>query len=112
MTFDDYAAATKPKVDGAWNLHTQFQHTELDFFIMLSSTFYYFGNRTQAAFVAAGGFLEGLAHYWRRMGLKADAIELGLVKDTGVFTQNKEALKHLLVTMVQITINSDQIVSL
>jgi acyl carrier protein len=112
MTFDDWAAATKPKVDGAWNFHNHLQHKQMDFFIMLSSTAYRVGNRTQAAYSAAGGFLEGLAHHRRGLGLKADAIELELVEDEGVFAQNKEKLKHLLLTMVQICVDSDQIIAL
>jgi hypothetical protein len=35
MTHEDYMTAVRPKVQGTWNLHDQFQ--DLDFFVMLSS---------------------------------------------------------------------------
>ncbi|KAF1351559.1 KR-domain-containing protein [Lizonia empirigonia] len=47
MTYDQWQAAFRPKVDGTWNLHTRLPK-DMDFFVMLSSVIWVIGNVSQA----------------------------------------------------------------
>jgi acyl transferase domain-containing protein len=68
---------TRPKVDGAWNLHAASRHCPLDFFACFSSTASTFGGAGQANYAAANAFLDALAHHRHAMGLPALTINWG-----------------------------------
>ncbi|NEO43740.1 MAG: SDR family NAD(P)-dependent oxidoreductase [Moorea sp. SIO4A3] len=72
-----------PKVQGAWHLHQLTQNQPLDFFVLFSSAASLLGSPGQGNHSAANGFLDGLAHYRRGMGLPGLSIHWGAVAQVG-----------------------------
>ena len=81
MTHEDYLTAVRPKVQGTWNLHKQFQN--LDFFIMLSSLVGMGGNSSQSNYAAGGSFEDALARYRSARNLPAGGLDLGMIASVG-----------------------------
>ncbi len=84
-----------PKVLGAHNLDLLTRSDALDYFILFSSAAAMFGNPGQASYVAANGYLDGLARQRRALGLKALAVAWGAITDVGVLTRDKSTAKSL-----------------
>lgn len=78
-----------PKVAGAENLDALARGERLDYFVLFSSVTTLIGNPGQANYVAANGYLEGLARRRRQKGLPALAIGWGPILDVGVVAQNE-----------------------
>ncbi|MDZ7335182.1 MAG: amino acid adenylation domain-containing protein [candidate division KSB1 bacterium] len=74
LTQEQFDRVMRPKVQGAWNLHTLTLDLPLDFFILFSSAAAIFGSPGQGNYVAANIFMDSLAHYRNEMGLPAMAI--------------------------------------
>lgn len=90
MTCDEYHTAVVAKVAGTWNLHRaakEESRTPLDFFTMLSSISGVVGNKGQANYAAANTFLDAFAHYRQFMGLRANAVDLGVIEDVGYIAE-------------------------
>lgn len=85
----------QPKVAGANNLHRLTKDMALDYFVLFSSVTTVFGNPGQANYVAANGYLEGLARYRRLMGLPALAVGFGPIADVGVVARNRKLQENL-----------------
>jgi len=83
MTLNNFQAAILPKVNGTWNLHKQFEHSDLDFFIMLSSIAGIVGYASQSNYSAGGSYEDALARWRVARGLPAVSIDLGAVKSIG-----------------------------
>ncbi|NEO10705.1 beta-ketoacyl reductase, partial [Moorena sp. SIO3I8] len=66
-----------------WHLHQLTQNQSLDFFVMFSSVASLLGSPGQGNHSAANGFLDGLAHYRRKMGLSGLSIHWGAVSQIG-----------------------------
>jgi NADP-dependent 3-hydroxy acid dehydrogenase YdfG/acyl carrier protein len=81
---DSFAAAWKPKVVGAWNLHRLTAGRTLDFFVLYSSAASLLGTAGQANYAAANAFLDGLAQQRRAEGLPALSINWGPWRDIGL----------------------------
>jgi hypothetical protein len=62
----------------------------MDFFIMLSSVSGIVGTVSQAAYAAAGTFMDAFADYRNRLGLPAVTLDLGVVLDVGYVAENEE----------------------
>lgn len=84
-----------PKVIGAHNLDLLTREDTLDYFILFSSAAAMFGNPGQGSYVAANGYLDGLARQRRAAGLKALAVAWGAITDVGVLTRDKGTAKSL-----------------
>ncbi|KAF2753079.1 putative polyketide synthase [Pseudovirgaria hyperparasitica] len=95
MTFAKWRAAVSPKVAGSYNLHAQFADS-LDFFIMLSSVAGFIGNASQANYAAGNTYQDALARHRTSLNLPAVSIDLGLVKEIGYVSENKELGERLL----------------
>jgi amino acid adenylation domain-containing protein len=66
-----------PKVDGARFLHERTLRGDLDFFVVYSSIAAVLGSAAQGNYAAANGYLDGLVHERRRLGLPGLAIDWG-----------------------------------
>lgn len=76
--------ALRPKIDGSYNLDQAFYNDDLDFFVLFSSISCVIGTAGQSNYVAANGYLNGLAKQRRRRGLAASAFDMGLLLGIGV----------------------------
>ncbi|MFF2848875.1 SDR family NAD(P)-dependent oxidoreductase [Streptomyces sp. NPDC058001] len=78
LTSDQVDAVLRPKVEGAWNLHTRTAHLDLAAFVLYSSAGAIFGGAGQSNYAAANGFLDDLARHRHVLGLPALALDWGL----------------------------------
>ena len=94
MSWDDWHAATAPKIEGTWNLHnaTVEAGLTLDFFVCFSSITGVIGNKGQANYAAANTFLDAFCQYRTGLGLIATSIDLGVVEDVGFVSTSAELL--------------------
>ncbi len=83
LSTDAAARVLAPKVDGARHIDRLTRDSGLDHFVLYSSATTLFGNPGQAAYVAANGYLEGIAHARRAAGLPALAIAWGAISNAG-----------------------------
>lgn len=97
MTLEEYSAATRPKVQGTWNIHNIAveENLKLDFFTMLSSVSGVVGQKGQANYAAANSFLDSFSSYRRSLGLSACSVDLGAVDDVGYMSEHKDILAKL-----------------
>jgi acyl transferase domain-containing protein/acyl carrier protein len=94
--WDSFAEVFAPKVQGAWNLHSLTHDLELDFFVLFSSVLSLVGARGQANYLAANAFLDSLAHYRRRNGKHAIAINWGPWSEVGMAASRRTTNSSLL----------------
>lgn len=80
----------RPKICGAENLERLTLDLDLDYFVLFSSATTVIGNPGQGAYVAANGFLEGMARRRRSAGLPALAIGWGAIEDVGILARSTE----------------------
>ncbi|MFG1944148.1 type I polyketide synthase, partial [Nonomuraea sp. NPDC048826] len=81
MTPDRLAAALRPKVDGAVNLHELTRDRDLSAFVLFSSVSAVFGAPGQANYAAANSFLDAFAVSLRAAGRPALSLAWGLWRD-------------------------------
>ncbi|TLS26126.1 hypothetical protein PpBr36_04235 [Pyricularia pennisetigena] len=96
MTFTQWETVVRPKVSGAWNLHTSLTNHQLDFFIALGSVAGIIGNQGQSAYAAANTFLDSLVRHRRALGLPGASLDLAAVSDTGYLAENAERQQQVL----------------
>lgn len=92
MTYAQWKEPLQPKIKGSRNLHEYFDSSwdgTLDFFIMCSSVSGVIGNPSQAAYAAGNTYQDALAAHRRAHGLRAVAIDLGIMRDVGVLAEKK-----------------------
>ncbi|WP_421998993.1 SDR family NAD(P)-dependent oxidoreductase [Reyranella sp.] len=78
----------RPKVQGALHLEAAVRGLDLDYLLLYSSATTLFGNPGQFNYVAANGFLEGLARSLQRRGVPALAVAWGGIEDAGYLSRN------------------------
>ncbi|KAF2144356.1 uncharacterized protein K452DRAFT_222743, partial [Aplosporella prunicola CBS 121167] len=76
LSHEDWTAAIKPKVDGAWNIHNALGDTPLDFFILFSSLSCVVGQVGPANYAAANAFLTAFTQY-------RHSLDIGVMEDVG-----------------------------
>jgi hybrid polyketide synthase/nonribosomal peptide synthetase FtdB len=84
MDFETYNLVLRPKVSGAWNLHSVFADMPLDFFILFSSTASLMGAMGQINYASGNAYLDGLARYRSAHGLPALSINWGPWAEVGM----------------------------
>ncbi len=84
--------ATRPKIEGAWNLHELTAKDPLDMFVLFSSGTLLLGNAGQASYGAANGFLKGLAAHRHAIGLPALAVHWGGLAEVGYVARHGDVL--------------------
>ncbi|MEP1442334.1 MAG: type I polyketide synthase [Hyphomicrobiales bacterium] len=90
MSEADVADVLTPKVRGAFNIDHLTRNDPLDIFVLFSSITTFIGNPGQANYVAANGYLEGLARQRRKEGLPALAVGWGAISDVGYLARNED----------------------
>lgn len=80
----------RPKVAGATNLDRLTRRFDLDCFVLYSSVAAMIGNVGQASYVAANGYLDGLARRRRAEGLPALAVGFGAIGDVGYLARHEQ----------------------
>jgi acyl transferase domain-containing protein len=88
LTPDSLRAVMWPKALGAWLLHQQTRHMDLDLFILYSSVSALVGNPHQANYAAANCFLQALAERRISEGLVATCISWGALADVGAVARD------------------------
>lgn len=78
------------KVAGAAHLDWLTRQDGLDYFVLFSSMATLIGNHGQSAYVAANGYLEGIARQRRAAGLHALAVGWGAISDAGYLTRDRD----------------------
>lgn len=91
MTYSQWQAAIRPKVNGTWNLHKTLGG-HVDFFIMLSSLVGTTGNASQANYAAGNTFQDALARHRTRLGKPAVSLALGVVANVGYVAKADQAV--------------------
>jgi NADPH:quinone reductase-like Zn-dependent oxidoreductase/short-subunit dehydrogenase/acyl carrier protein len=81
-------AVMQPKVRGALNLERAVADLDLDYLLLYSSATTLFGNPGQFNYVAANGFMEGLARRLQKRGVPALAVAWGGIEDAGYLSRN------------------------
>ncbi len=89
LTADSLRRTLAAKVSGAANLDALTTHDALDYFVMFSSIATLIGNHGQSAYVAANGYLEGLARRRHAAGLPALTVGWGPITDAGYLSRDK-----------------------
>ncbi len=84
MTEEQFLHPMRPKILGAWNLHTATRGLPLDFFVMYSSVAALLGSPGQGNYAAANAFLDALAHARTAEGLPAMSIQWGAFSAVGM----------------------------
>ncbi|MGC1508999.1 type I polyketide synthase [Ketobacter sp.] len=94
---EDIAKVMEVKAGGAHSLHCCLQEmqTEVEHFVLFSSIANLVGNSRQANYCAANGFLDGLAHQRRAMGLNALSINFGAIAEVGMLEGDDRVGQHL-----------------
>ncbi|KAL4905457.1 hypothetical protein BDW74DRAFT_185021 [Aspergillus multicolor] len=96
MTLADWKAGMRPKVDGTWNLHTEFAAPDsLDFFVMLSSVSGVVGIASQTNYAAGGAYEDAMAHWRQSRGLPGVSIDLGPIGDVGYVAESARVAERL-----------------
>jgi hypothetical protein len=114
MTFEQWQAATQPKVQGTWNLHKVllWQKEPLDFFFLFSSLSGLAGQPGQANYASANTFLDAFVQYRQSQGLPASVLNIGAMDDVGYLSQNTEILESLRATALHVLHEQDFLDSL
>lgn len=84
LTAEQFAAATAPKIRGAWLLHRHTADAALDFFILHSTLLSITGSAGQCNYTASNAFLDALVQYRRARHLPAMTINWGPWADEGM----------------------------
>ncbi|KAF2969557.1 hypothetical protein GQX73_g4018 [Xylaria multiplex] len=94
MSLDEWNGALRPKVDASWNLH-HVLGSELDFFVLLSSTMGIVGNKEQSNYAAGNTFKDSLARYRVSQGLPGVSLNLPAIEDVGFVADKPELLESM-----------------
>ena len=87
QTPEDVRQIFRAKVTGAWLLHQNLAKSDLDYFVLFSSSSALLSSPMMAAYSAANVFLDTLAHHRRAGGLPAVSINWGTWTEIGMATR-------------------------
>lgn len=90
MTHDAWSKATRPKIEGTWNLH-KLLPIEMDFFVLFASVSGAYGYYGQSNYASANTFLDTFALYRQRLGLAASVMDIGPIEGVGFLSRNSTA---------------------
>jgi phthiocerol/phenolphthiocerol synthesis type-I polyketide synthase C len=91
LTPAELRAVMRPKVLGAWLLHSLLRDVPLDFFLLFSSASGLLSSPLLGGYAAANAFLDALAHDRRAQGLPALSIDWGFWAGVGMAADHRRA---------------------
>lgn len=91
---EDLQAVLNSKMESALILHQLTKSLPLRYFVLFSSTASLLGARGQASYVAANGFLDGLAFFRKQQGLPALSINWGPFNAIGMTSKLTPGLQQ------------------
>ncbi|WP_131780551.1 SDR family NAD(P)-dependent oxidoreductase [Legionella bozemanae] len=91
---EDVQTVLRAKMESAQILHQLTKNIQLDVFVLFSSIASVLGSKGQSNYVAANGFLDGLAHLRHQLGLPAIAINWGPFHTVGMAANLTQAMKQ------------------
>jgi hypothetical protein len=91
MTWNQWDEVTKPKVNGARNLHHALKDQPLDFFWLASSVVTVVDQPGQDNYRASNTFLEAFTQYWLGLGLPAAIMNICPIKGVGFVAESAVA---------------------
>ncbi len=94
LSDDEMQSVLSAKMDSALILHQLTKTMPLDLFVLFSSSASLLGARGQANYVAANGFLDGLAYLRQEQGLPAIAINWGPFNAMGMSAKLTQAMQQ------------------
>ncbi|KAK4182993.1 hypothetical protein QBC35DRAFT_132042 [Podospora australis] len=103
MTYENWKAATVPKVQGSWNMHALLPQ-DMDFFVGLSSAAGVAGGRGQANYAAGNTFIDALMQHRVSRGQSGSTLDLGVFFNVGFMLESADlqarwkGREHLAVT--------------
>ncbi|OJI89152.1 hypothetical protein ASPTUDRAFT_134297 [Aspergillus tubingensis CBS 134.48] len=95
MSWSAWQTATRPKVQGTWNLHEAFQTHSLDFFWLASSLVTVVDQPGQGNYNAANTFLEAFCQYRHQQGLPASVLNICPIDGVGFVAENPIARRNM-----------------
>lgn len=102
MSWAKWTAASRPKIQGTWNLHSALINEQadhpVDHFLLFSSLGAMTGQWGQANYNAANTFLDAFVSYRHSLGLAASVVNIGVVGDIGYVSENPSVLDSLRAT--------------
>ncbi|MBI2838246.1 MAG: amino acid adenylation domain-containing protein [Acidobacteria bacterium] len=84
LDLDGLQRVLRPKVLGAWLLHSLLADVPLDFFVLFSSGASLLSSPFLGSYAAGNAFLDALAHHRRAAGLEAMSINWGFWSEVGL----------------------------
>ncbi|KAJ2896892.1 putative polyketide synthase [Zalerion maritima] len=94
MTYEEWIAVTKPKIQGAWNLHNVLLDQPLDIFWLASSLVTSIEQTGQGNYSAANTFMEAFTQYRHSLGLPCSVLGICPIKGIGFVAENEQAMKN------------------
>ncbi|KAH8802447.1 putative polyketide synthase [Xylogone sp. PMI_703] len=95
MTIDSWNIATRPKIQGTWNLHNLLPK-DIDFFVLFSSVAGTYGYYGQSNYASANTFIDAFAQYRHSLGLAASVMDIGPVDEVGFLSRTASARENFL----------------
>ena len=111
MSFEDWTAVTRPKVQASWNLHNVLPMA-MDFFILTASISGVFGQITQVNYASGNTYQDSLARYRIARGEKAVSLDLGLLLIDGLLKDKPELVERLNSTGYFIPLSQTEIIAI
>ena len=108
MEHEPWAATTRPKIQGTWNLHNLMPR-DLDFFVMLASISGIVGNGSQSNYAAGNTFQDGLAHWRRAQGLPACSLDLTMMAGIGWVAENVEIAEEYKADFMRLAMGPEEL---
>jgi hypothetical protein len=94
MSWEDWNQVTRPKVDGAWNLHNALLDQPLDFFWLASSVITAVDQPGQGNYSASNTFLEAFCQYRLGLGLPTAVLGICPIKGVGFVAESAVAQRN------------------
>jgi hypothetical protein len=94
MAWSAWDAVTRPKVQGAWNLHNAFIDKPLDFLWLASSVITAVDQPGQGNYGASNTFLEAFCQYRINLGLPTAVLGICPIKGVGFVAENAAAQRN------------------